>query len=89
MIAPLGGLPSRVAQDRKSLSLDVWMSGFSRIFTEWHLRRPQTQIPFGLLKQGPEIGPGFRAILHQRNHLAGPVFFRQFFTKCSPDICPA
>ena len=74
----LGGLPSRVTQDRKSLSLDVCVPGFSWIFTEWYLRRLQTQIPFGLLKQGPKIGPGFRAILHHRNHLAGPDFFVNF-----------
>ena len=78
MFAPLGGLPSRVTQHRKSLSLCARMSGFSRIFTEWHLRRPQTQIPFGLLKQGPKIGPGFRAISQVMNQIEGPDFFVTF-----------
>ena len=36
--------------------------------------------PFGLLKQGPKRGPAVRAISRGRNHLAGPVFSRHFFT---------
>ena len=63
-----------MAEDRKSLGVFVCTPGFSRIFTEWHLRRGQTQMPFGLLKQGPEIGPGFRAISQVMNQIEGPVF---------------
>ena len=67
----------------------VCLYGFSRIFTERHLRRPDMQIPFGLLKQGPKRGPCFRAISRLSNHFEGPDFFHHFFTKCSQDICPA
>ena len=81
MVAPLGGLPSRVTQVRKSLGVFVCLPGFSRIFTEWHLRRLQTQIPFGLLKQGPKRGPAVRAISRVMNQIEGPDFFRHFFTK--------
>ena len=83
VIAPLGGLPSRVAQVRKSLGVSVCLPGFSWIFTEWHLRRLQTQIPFGLLKQGPKIGPALQVISDQGKQKLGPDFFRHFFTKSS------
>ena len=81
IFAPLGGLPSRVAQHRKSLGVSVITSGFSRIFTEWHLRRLQTQIPFGLLKQGPKIGPALQVISDQGNQKLGPDFFVTFSQK--------
>ena len=67
-----------MTQHRKSLSLCVRLYGFSRIFTEWHLRRLQTHSSTVFLKQGPEIGPLVRAISRARNHLAGPVFFVTF-----------
>ena len=59
LIAPLGGLPSRVPQILIDLVcvLFVCLWRESRIFTEWYLRLLQTQIPFGLLKQGPKRGP--------------------------------
>ena len=60
LIAPLGGLPSRVTQHRKSLSLRVCLPGFPWGFSGWHLRRLQTQIVLGLLKQGPKRGPAFQ-----------------------------
>ena len=61
IFAPLGGLPSRVPQILIDLvCLSVCLGRESVIFTEWHLRRLQTQIPFGLLKQGPERGPAFQ-----------------------------
>ena len=79
------GLPSRVTQHRKSLSLSACvLYGFFIIFTEWHLRRPQTQIPFSLLKQGPKRGPVVRAISRGRNHLAGPDFSSIFTPPPTP-----
>ena len=63
VFAPLGGLPSRVPQiliDLVCLFVCCLLWRDSRIFTEWYLRRSRTQIPFGLLKQGPERGPALQ-----------------------------
>ena len=79
-LPPEGGLPSRVPQIRKSLGVFVIMPGFSWIFTEWHLRRLQTQMPTAFLKEGPKRGPPFRAISRLVNHFEGPDFFHHFFT---------
>ena len=56
---------------------------FVRFFTDFYrmASAPATEngiIPFGLLKQGPKIGPGFRAISQVMNQIEGPDFFVTF-----------
>ena len=82
LIAPLGGLPSRVPQiliDLVCLFVCLWRD--LRIFTEWYLRRSRTQIPFGLLKQGPKRGPALQTFKDGVRRKLGPKILRLFFQK--------
>ena len=60
IFAPLGGLPSRVPQILIDLVCCLFVVRNLRNFNECYLRLLQTQIPFGLLKQGPERGPALQ-----------------------------
>ena len=85
-LPPLGGFleSSRVPQiliDLVCLFIYLWRD--SRIFTEWYLRRSRTQIPFGLLKQGPERGPALQVSSEGLDRKLGPGNLRHFFRKSS------
>ena len=52
---------------------------FARIFTEWHLRRPDIKKPIVFLKRLSKQGPADLTFKAQWVDFQGPVFFRTFF----------
>ena len=60
--------------------MSVCVSEILRRFTEWHLRRLQTQIPFGVLSRGFGEGP-LKKTLSTAGTVFRDPFFEQLFSK--------
>ena len=59
--------------------LSVCLSGFWRIFTEWHLRRPDIKKPIVFLKRLSKQGPADLTFKEEWVDFQGPVFFALFW----------
>ena len=57
----------------------VCLSEFWRIFTEWHLRRPDIKKPIVFLKRLSKQGPADLTFKEEWVDFQGPVFFALFW----------
>ena len=78
-LLPPWGLSSREPQIPKSLRLFVCLWQKRRRFTEWHLHRLQTQMPFGVLSEPSKEGPKSLSFNPPVELISGTRNFYHFF----------
>ena len=80
LLLPPWGLPRSSAKILLAkVCLFVCVSGFRPIFTEWHMRRLQTQMPFVFFGGGSEEGPSKTTFKQGSRRFPGHGFFELFY----------